>query len=98
TIRRHSTPNLSPTLCSSDLLCILRYTCNQLLRDIYAVSMSHSLEVRVPYLDTVLVDMALSLPDSTKLNMDSSPAHEHDTYRSNGDRKSTRLNSSHEMI
>jgi asparagine synthase (glutamine-hydrolysing) len=65
-------------------LCIRGYTCNQLLRDIDAVSMSHSLEVRVPYLDTVLVDMALSLPDSTKLNLDSSPAREHDTYRSNG--------------
>ena len=65
-------------------LCIRGYTSNQLLRDIDAVSMSHSLEVRVPYLDTVLVDMALSLPDATKLNMDSSPARAHDTYRSNG--------------
>ena len=65
-------------------LCVRGYTTNQLLRDIDAVSMSHSLEVRVPYLDTVLVDMALSLPDSTKLNLDSSPARDHDTYRSNG--------------
>ena len=43
------------------------YLANQLLRDIDAVSMAHSLEVRVPYLDPVVVDAALSLPDSAKL-------------------------------
>jgi asparagine synthase (glutamine-hydrolysing) len=43
------------------------YLCNQLLRDIDAVSMAHSLEVRVPYLDPVVVDTALSLPDAAKL-------------------------------
>jgi asparagine synthase (glutamine-hydrolysing) len=48
-------------------LCLRGYTNNQLLRDIDAVSMAHSLEVRVPYLDVDMVDMALSLPDETKL-------------------------------
>jgi len=48
-------------------LCLRGYTNNQLLRDIDAVSMAHSLEVRVPYLDVDMVDMALSLPDQTKL-------------------------------
>ncbi len=48
-------------------LCLRGYTQNQLLRDIDAVSMSHSLEVRVPFLDASLVDAALSLPDSTKI-------------------------------
>lgn len=48
-------------------LCIRGYTLNQLLRDIDAVSMAHSLEVRVPYLDPVIVDLALSLPRSAKL-------------------------------
>jgi asparagine synthase (glutamine-hydrolysing) len=43
------------------------YLANQLLRDIDAVSMAHSLEVRVPYLDPVVVDTALSLPDAAKL-------------------------------
>lgn len=43
------------------------YTNNQLLRDIDVASMSHSLEVRVPYLDPVIADLALSLPDSAKL-------------------------------
>lgn len=43
------------------------YTNNQLLRDIDAVSMWHSLEVRVPYLDPVIADLALSLPDNAKL-------------------------------
>lgn len=49
-------------------LCLRGYTNNQLLRDIDATSMAHSLEVRVPYLDPVLTDIALSLPPSTKLN------------------------------
>ncbi|TLY35843.1 MAG: asparagine synthase (glutamine-hydrolyzing) [Nitrospirae bacterium] len=35
-------------------LCLRGYTQNQLLRDIDAVSMSHSLEVRVPFLDPTL--------------------------------------------
>lgn len=48
-------------------LCLRGYTNNQLLRDIDAVSMSHSLEVRVPYLDPVIADIALSLPDQAKL-------------------------------
>jgi asparagine synthase (glutamine-hydrolysing) len=48
-------------------LCLRGYTCCQLLRDIDAVSMAHSLEVRLPYLDTRLVELALSLPDNTKL-------------------------------
>ncbi|MDO8754135.1 MAG: asparagine synthase C-terminal domain-containing protein, partial [Anaerolineales bacterium] len=49
-------------------LCLRGYTNNQLLRDIDAVSMSHSLEVRVPFLDSVLADITLSLPDQSKLN------------------------------
>jgi len=48
-------------------LCLRGYTNNQLLRDIDAVSMAHSLEVRVPFLDVPLVDLALSLPLSAKL-------------------------------
>lgn len=42
------------------------YTRNQLLRDIDAVSMAHGLEVRVPYLDVPLLDLALSIPDNSK--------------------------------
>jgi len=48
-------------------LAVRGYLANQLLRDIDAVSMAHSLEVRVPYLDRVVVDTALSLPDAAKL-------------------------------
>ena len=43
------------------------YTANQLLRDIDATSMAHSLEVRVPLLDPAVADVALSLPDTAKL-------------------------------
>lgn len=43
------------------------YTTNQLLRDIDATSMGHSLEVRVPFLDTGMLDLALSLPSSAKV-------------------------------
>jgi asparagine synthase (glutamine-hydrolysing) len=48
-------------------LCLRGYTNNQLLRDIDAMSMAHSLEVRVPYLDPVVVTSTLSLPDTAKL-------------------------------
>ena len=65
-------------------LCLRGYTTNQLLRDIDAVSMSHSLEVRVPYLDPVLMDMALSLPDQTKLNLDTPISGLQNTYRATG--------------
>lgn len=59
-------------------LCLRGYANNQLLRDIDAVSMAHSLEVRVPFLDPLVTDMALSLPDSAKLgdlsNLSTTPA------------------------
>jgi asparagine synthase (glutamine-hydrolysing) len=60
------------------------YLTNQLLRDIDAVSMAHSLEVRVPYLDTVVVDTALSLPDSAKLGDVSDADPFGQTYRQTG--------------
>ncbi len=44
------------------------YLLNTLLRDTDAMSMRHSLEVRVPFLDTPLVECILSLPQSVKLN------------------------------
>jgi asparagine synthase (glutamine-hydrolysing) len=50
-------------------LCLRGYTQDQLLRDIDAVSMKHSLEVRVPFIDTHVTDIALSLPADTKLSM-----------------------------
>jgi asparagine synthase (glutamine-hydrolysing) len=60
-------PN-SPSLDRVTALCLRGYTNNQLLRDIDAVSMAHSLEVRVPYLDTAIVDIALSLPEAARLD------------------------------
>jgi asparagine synthase (glutamine-hydrolysing) len=48
-------------------VCLRGYTTNQLLRDIDAASMAHSLEVRVPFLDPVVADVALSLPDNAKM-------------------------------
>ena len=64
-------------------LCLRGYTQNQLMRDIDAVSMAHSLEVRVPYLDTKLINLVLSLPDYTKLNPLSYPSSD-TTYRATG--------------
>jgi asparagine synthase (glutamine-hydrolysing) len=64
-------------------LCLYGYTLNQLLRDIDAVSMSHSLEVRIPFLDLDLVEAALSLPTNSKLApIDSSL--QTGSYRSDG--------------
>ncbi len=42
------------------------YLVNTLLRDTDAMSMSHSLEVRVPFLDHPLVEFAMRLPGSAK--------------------------------
>jgi asparagine synthase (glutamine-hydrolysing) len=42
------------------------YLANTLLRDTDAMSMRHSLEVRVPFLDVPLVEYVLGLPESVK--------------------------------
>ncbi|HYL46394.1 MAG TPA: asparagine synthase (glutamine-hydrolyzing) [Candidatus Limnocylindrales bacterium] len=44
------------------------YLANTLLRDTDCMSMCHSLEVRVPFLDTPLVEYLLALPESVKKN------------------------------
>jgi asparagine synthase (glutamine-hydrolysing) len=44
------------------------YLVNTLLRDTDAMSMHHSLEVRVPFLDSALVEYVLPLPESQKRN------------------------------
>jgi len=43
------------------------YMTNTLLRDTDAMSMAHSLEVRVPFVDVKLVDFVLSLPGEWKM-------------------------------
>jgi asparagine synthase (glutamine-hydrolysing) len=69
-------------------LCLRGYTNNQLLRDIDSVSMHHSLEVRVPFLDVTLVDFALSLPDESKLfNPKSVASNRVKTYRESGSKR-----------
>jgi asparagine synthase (glutamine-hydrolysing) len=49
------------------------YTQNQLLRDTDVMSMAHSLEVRVPFCDTALVEAALTLPARVKTSPTSQP-------------------------
>lgn len=44
------------------------YMANTLLRDTDVMSMAHSLEVRVPFVDVNVVDFALSLPGEWKLD------------------------------
>lgn len=53
----------------ASVLCLNGYTRNQLLRDIDACSMAHSLEIRVPFLDVGVADFAFSLPVASKLVM-----------------------------
>jgi asparagine synthase (glutamine-hydrolysing) len=69
-------------------LCLRGYTQNQLLRDIDAVSMAHSLEVRVPFLDPVVTDLALALPRMAKLgNLSALAEPTVATYRETGTKK-----------
>lgn len=69
-------------------VCLRGYTTNQLLRDIDAASMAHSLEVRVPYLDPVVADTALSLPDRSKLgSVLNSWSDENRSYREAGTKR-----------
>jgi len=49
------------------VLTLRGYTNNQLLRDIDVMSMAHSLEVRVPFLDVDMIDFALSLPVGARI-------------------------------
>lgn len=44
------------------------YMVNTLLRDTDFMSMAHSLEVRVPFVDTAVVDFVLGLPGGWKMN------------------------------
>jgi asparagine synthase (glutamine-hydrolysing) len=44
------------------------YMLNTLLRDSDAMSMAHSIELRVPFLDHKLIEFVLSIPGSRKLN------------------------------
>jgi asparagine synthase (glutamine-hydrolysing) len=48
-------------------LCLDGYAKNQLLRDIDASSMNHSLEIRLPFLDINVFRFSSSLPDRLKL-------------------------------
>jgi len=69
-------------------LCLRGYTGNQLLRDIDAASMAHSLEVRVPYLDPLIADIALSIPfDSKSGGGDTTDPALAGTYRYTGAKK-----------
>ena len=55
-------------ICSQvSILEIASYLGNVLLRDADQMSMAHSLEVRVPFLDHELIELALSIPDKYKL-------------------------------
>nr|WP_158090250.1 asparagine synthase (glutamine-hydrolyzing) [Kiloniella majae] len=65
-------------------LCLRGYTQNQLLRDIDAVSMHHSLEVRVPFLDTVVADTALSVSNDVKMRPDHDTNAVAGSYRETG--------------
>ncbi|WP_224983683.1 asparagine synthase (glutamine-hydrolyzing) [Geomonas agri] len=87
----HDTVRLPDELPEADpiervsVLCLRGYTQNQLLRDIDAASMAHSLEVRVPFLDIPLLDTALSLPLAAKLNPDTDQLDPYAaTYRQTG--------------
>jgi asparagine synthase (glutamine-hydrolysing) len=61
------------------------YMNNQLLRDTDAAASANSLEVRLPFLDPLVVDTALSLPDSAKISATTGPYVDRKvTYRDSG--------------
>lgn len=68
----------------SSVLCLNGYTRNQLLRDIDACSMVHSLEVRVPFLDVDIADFALSLPASSKIQISDETFNPYASYSAAG--------------
>lgn len=70
-IGRADTLHDADVLGRTSALCLNSYTLNQLLRDIDGTSMAHSLEVRVPFLDPDLADLALSLPVESRLGPES---------------------------
>jgi len=57
-----------PTATAINYLEMKRYMHDQLLRDTDIFSMAHSVEVRVPYLDHVLVEQVWNLPPGLKLD------------------------------
>jgi len=78
----------SPAIERVSALCLRGYTKNQLLRDIDAASMGHSLEIRVPFLDVPLIDLSLSLPISSKVgNVNARMDPYLITYRQSGSKK-----------
>jgi len=78
----------APPLERVSALCLRGYTQNQLLRDMDAVSMAQSLELRVPFLDPRLTDLALSLPAATKLgDLAGVPDPAKATYRHTGTKR-----------
>ncbi len=86
-IESHDELSSGTSLQRSAALCLRGYTKNQLLHDIDAVSMAHSLEVRVPLLDHRLLDLALSLPDVAKLEPEKARSDPFGTYADTGVKK-----------
>ena len=69
-VRSHSSnghPHSSDVINAISRLELRGYMTNTLLRDTDAMSMAHSLEVRVPFVDTKVVMYVLSLPGGWKL-------------------------------
>jgi len=65
---RHVHPAEKDSIVQLTRLEIQNYMAHTLLRDADAMSMAHSLEVRVPLIDHKLVEFAVTIPRSLKLN------------------------------
>ena len=68
-VRLHSN-GYSDTFNAISKLELEGYMANTLLRDTDAMSMAHSLEVRVPFVDPVVAEFVLGLPGAWKVNGD----------------------------
>ncbi|MEL7121458.1 MAG: asparagine synthase (glutamine-hydrolyzing) [Bacteroidota bacterium] len=65
-LRRTKNFKALPFLSKISILELTTYMQNVLLRDTDQMSMAHALEVRVPFLDHELVELALNIPDQIK--------------------------------
>lgn len=76
-------PNQTVPFVEASYLTSKSFMSSQLLRDMDAVSMAHSLEVRFPLIDHELFEFAVALPDNFKVQTLKKSREQEETYQTN---------------